>query len=206
MLSLRRFIVAALAAAPLLAFAQQPAPNAEAIALVGPGKFAGVFEEKAKATVESIDAASRSVVLKRANGEKLIVVAGDKIKNFEQIKVGDKVISRHTQALVLEVKKGGAGIRERSVSEDHGSAKPGEKPAGYEAIRVKFVADVVKVDKKNQSITLQGVERKVRLKLQDPEQIKQIQKGDQVEGVYAEAIAISVEPAPAKKPQQTKPQ
>ena len=206
MLSVRPFIAAILAAAPLFAFAQQAAPNTDAIALVGPGKFAGVFEEKATATVESIDTASRSVVLKRANGQKLLVVAGDKVQNFNQIKVGDKVVSRHTQALVLEVKKGGAGIRERSVSADQGQSKPGEKPAGYEAMRVNFVADVVKVDKKNQTITLQGVERKVRLKVQDPEQLKLIQKGDQVEGVYAEAIAVAVEPAPVKKPQQNKAQ
>ena len=191
---------AALILFPLAASAQQPV--ADGVALVGPGKFAGVFEEKTTSTVESIDAASRSVVLVRANGDKIKVVAGDQVKNFAQIKVGDKVVARHTQALVLELKKGGAGIRERAVSTDQGSAQPGDKPAAYEAMKVTFTADVVKVDAKKHVITLRGPERTVKLKIKDPEQIKLIKKGDQVEGVYAEAVALSVEAAPAKAKKQ----
>ena len=117
-------------------------------------------------------------------------------------KVGDKVVARHTQALVLELKKGGAGIRERAVSTDQGSAQPGDKPAAYEAMKVTFTADVVKVDAKKHVITLRGPERTVKLKIKDPEQIKLIKKGDQVEGVYAEAVALSVEAAPAKAKKQ----
>jgi Cu/Ag efflux protein CusF len=187
---------AALILLPLTASAQQPA--AEGLSLVGPGKFAGVVEETLTSTVESIDKASRSVVLKRANGEKLMVVASDQVKNFDQIQVGDKVVARHARALVLELKKGGAGIRERAESSDQGSSKPGEKPAAFEEKEVKFVADVKKVDVKKQIVTLRGVTRTVQLKVKDPEQLKLIKKGDQVEGIYAEAIAFSVVAAPAK--------
>ena len=186
---------AALVLLPLAASAQQP--TADAISLVGPGKFAGVVEETVTSTVESIDKATRSVVLKRANGELLKVTAGDQIKNFDQIQVGDKVVASHTRALVLELKKSG-GVRERAESSDRGSAKPGEKPAGYEAKEVKFVADVQKVDLKKQVVTLRGVDHTVKLKVKDPAQLKLIKKGDQVEGVYAEAVAISVNAAPAK--------
>ena len=206
MFSARRLAIISLLACTLNAAAQPVAPSSESVTLSAPGKFAGVFEEKAKATVESIDPATRSIILKRANGDTLTLIAGDTLKNFDQIKVGDRVLARHTQALVLEVRKGGAGIRERAVSADQGSAPAGEKPAGYAATRVKFVADVVQVDRKAQIITLRGVERKVRLKVNDPEQLKAVQKGDQVEGTYAEATAISVEPAPRKKAQPGKTQ
>ena len=67
-------------------------------------------------------------------------------------------------------------------------------------------ADVIKVDKKAQTLTLQGVERKVTLKVKDAEQLNAVEKGDQVEGVYADAVAIAVEPVPRKKPQATQPQ
>jgi len=193
----RLLATAALVLLPLTATAQQPAT--EGVSLVGPGKFAGVIEATVTSTVESIDKATRSVVLKRANGELLKISAGEQIKNFDQIQVGDKVVARHTQALVLELKKGGAGVRERAESSDKGSAKPGDKPAGYEANQVNFVADVQKVDLKKQIVTLRGVEHTVQLKVKDPEQIKLIKKGDQVEGVYAEAVAISVVAAPVKK-------
>ena len=186
---------AALVLLPLTASAQQP--TADAVSLVGPGKFAGVVEAKVTSTVESIDKATRSVVLKNANGELLKVTAGEQVKNFDQIQVGDKVVATHTRALVLELKKSG-GVRERAESSDQGSAKPGEKTAAYAAKEVKFVADVQKVDAKKGVVTLRGVERTVKLKINDPEQLKLIKKGDQVEGVYAEAVAIAVTPAPAK--------
>ena len=187
-----------LLASVILAFLPLMASPAEGVNLVGPGKFAGVFEETASLTVESIDKATRSVVLQRANGEMLKMVAGDEVRNFDQIKVGDKVVSRHTQTLVLELKKGGAGVRQRVESTDRGSAKPGEKPYAYEAKKIAFVADVQKVDLKKQIVTLRGAKKTLQLKVNDPEQLKLIKKGDQVEGVYAEAVAISVVAAPAK--------
>ncbi|WP_300452823.1 hypothetical protein [Accumulibacter sp.] len=198
---LRTFLAtAALALAPLAASAQQ-APIAEGMTAVAPGKFAGIIEAKVTLVVDSIDKATRSVVLKNDKGELIKIVAGDEVKNFDQIKVGDNVVASYTQGLVMTLKKGGGALRERIDSGETASAAKGEKPAGYEVKEVKevtFVADVQQVDLKNQTITLRGAKKTVRLKIKDPEQLKLIKKGDQVEGVYAEAVAVSVVPAPAK--------
>ena len=195
-------ICAALAAValvllPLAVSAQQPAV-AEALTAVGPGKFAGLLEARATLLVESIDKASRSVVLKNARGEQMKVIAGDEIKNFDQIKAGDQVVTTYTQELMMTLRKGGGALRERIDSSQQGSAAAGQKPAAYEAKEVAFIADVQQVDLKKQTVTLRGAQRTVRLKIKDPEQLKLIKKGDQVEGVYAEAVAVSVVPAPAK--------
>ncbi|MGT2491639.1 hypothetical protein [Cupriavidus basilensis] len=48
---------------------------------------------------------------------------------------------------------------------------------------------------KKQHVTLQGPKGKVNLNVQDPDQLKNIKKGDQVQAVYTEAVAIAVEPA-----------
>ena len=191
------FATAALALAPLAASAQQ-APIAEGMTAVAPGKFAGIIEAKVTLVVDSIDKATRSVVLKNAKGELIKIVAGDEVKNFDQIKVGDNVVASYTQGLVMTLKKGGGALRERIDSGETASAAKGEKPAGYEVKEVTFVADVTQVDMKNQTITLRGAKKTVRLKIKDPEQLKLIKKGDQIEGVYAEAVAVSVVPAPAK--------
>lgn len=82
----------ALALLPLTAFAQQ-APAAEGMTAVAPGKFAGIVEAKVTLVVESIDKATRSVVLKNAKGEQMKIVAGDEVKNFDQIKIGDNVVA-----------------------------------------------------------------------------------------------------------------
>ena len=182
---------------PLAVSAQQP-PVAEAMTAVAPGKFAGLIEARVTLLVDSIDKASRSVVLKNARGEHLKVIAGDDIKNFDQIKVGDHVITTYTQELMMTLKKGGGALRERIDSSQQGSAAAGQKPAAYEAKEVAFVADVQQVDRKKQTVTLRGAKKTLTLKIKDPEQLKLISKGDQVEGVFAEAIAIAVVPAPAK--------
>ena len=188
--------LSALAILPLTVGAQSVI---DGVKLVGPGRFAGSLEETATLSVTSIDPATRIIGLKRANGEPLEIVAGPEIKNFDQIKVGDNVTSRHTLALVMELVKGGNGIRERVESSDSGSSKPGEKPEAYAAKKIAFVANVQKVDKKKQVVTLLGATNNtVLLKVKDPEQLKLIKKGDQIEGVYAEAVLISVEATPAK--------
>jgi len=51
---------------------------------------------------------------------------------------------------------------------------------------------------------LRGPKRTVDLKLRDPEQIKLIKVGDQVEATYQEAVAVSVEPAKPKPAAATK--
>lgn len=193
-----RNLITTVAAAllPFAAIAQQP--EVTGIELVGPGKYAGAFEEMALATVESIDNASRSLVLKRSSGENLIVVAGSEVRNFEQIKVGDKVVSRHLIALEMTLKKGSGSIRERAESTDSGRAKPGEKPGAYEVKRVAFVANVQEVSAKKQTVTLLGATKTIQLRVKNPAQLKLIKKGDQVEGVFLEAVAIEVIAAPAR--------
>ncbi len=188
---------AALILLPLAAAAQQPAV-AGGLAAVGPGKFAGVIEAKMTLAVETIDRASRTIVLKNNKGEQSKVVVGDEVKNFDQIKVGDLVVVRYTQELLMTLRKGGGALRERIDSSQSATAAPGQKPGAYEAKEVAFIADVQQVDRKKRTVTLRGAQKTVTLKIKDPEQLKQINKGDQVEGVYAEAIAIAVVPAGAK--------
>ena len=195
-----RTAVATAALVALLPFAvsAQQAPATEALTAVGPGQFVGVVESQVSLVVEAIDPASRGIVLTDAKGEKMAIIASDAVKNFDQIKVGDKVVASYTQGLELTLKKGGGMLRERVESGSAGSAKPGDKPAAYVTNEVAFIADVTAVDRKKQTITLRGAKKTVTLKIKNPEQLKLISKGDQVEGVYAQAVAVSVVSAAAK--------
>ena len=47
-------------------------------------------------------------------------------------------------------------------------------------------------------MTVKGPKRTVELKVKDPEQLKLIAKGDQIEATFTEAMAISVTPAKKK--------
>jgi len=193
-------IVLALAAAlSTHAFAEQAPPSAEVMVGTAPGKGAVVGTVELRGTVVSVDKAKRAVTVKGPKGNEKTLIAGDEVKNFDQIKAGDEIVLKYVEALALELKKGGGGKVERTEVEEGARAKPGEKPAGVVGRQVTVTADVIAVDAKNQMVTLRGPERTVELKIKDPEQFKNIKKGDQIQATYTEALAIGIEAAPKKK-------
>ncbi len=199
-----KFALALVAAAfAATAFAQKPEGAAGAVVTSEPGKASIVEAAKMSAQVVGIDKATRTVTLKGPKGNVLDVVAGDEVKNFDQIKLGDFVVARFVQALTLELRKTSTGIRQKSEIEDAARAKPGERPAGVAARQVTVIADVIGVDPKKKTITLRGPRGNVvTLDVRNPDHFKVVKKGDQVEATYTEALALSVEPAPkpAAKP------
>ena len=188
----------ALAVAAIAAPIHAQAQSAAAIVAKEPGRVAAADAVRVSAAVTAIDKDKRLVTLKGPKGNTFVVHAGPEVKNFDQIKVGDEVVVRYVEALTLELKKGSGGIRERVEREGAVAAQPGEKPGAAVGRQVTVVADVIAKDSKRQTIRLRGVERTIDLKVPDPKQFKLVQVGDQVEATFTEAVALSVEPAPAK--------
>lgn len=174
------------------------AQTSGAVVASEPGKVAMAETVSVKATVEAIDKAKRLVTLKGPEGNSFVVQAGPEVKNFDQIKVGDQVVAKYIEALTLELKKGGGGVRERIEREDAVAAKPGERPGAVVGRQVTVIADVIALDAKKQSIRVRGPKRTVDLKVRDPNQFKLMKVGDQIEATFTEAVAIAVEPAPKK--------
>ena len=186
--------IAALAAASILA-SQAAAQTGAAVVGKGPGVAAAAQTVKITATITAIDATTRDVTLKGPQGREVVVTAGPEVRNFAQMKVGDKVDVEYAEALTLELKKGGGMPVAKTETAGAARAKPGEQPAGMVGRQVTVVADVVAVDKDKQMVTLKGPKQTVDLKVRDPKQLALIAKGDQVEAVYTEAVAVTVEPA-----------
>ena len=193
-----RIALAVIAAAfAATAFAQKPEAAGGTVVASEPGKAAIVRAAAISAQVVAIDKATRTVTLKGPQGNSVDIVAGDEVKNFDQIKLGDFVVARYAQALTLELKKTKVKAGEPTVTEGAARAKPGERPAVAGAREVTAIADVIGVDPKKSTITLKGPRGNVvTLNVQNPDQFKVVKKGDQVEVTYTEALALSVEPAP----------
>jgi hypothetical protein len=192
----------AAAAISLSALAQKPDAKGGAVVASEPGKATIVRAAEMSAQVVSIDKASRTLTLKGPQGKVVDLVAGDEVKNFDQIKLGDMVVARYAQALSLELRKVKGMTSDVSVREGAAQAKPGERPAVAGARQVTAIAVVTALDPKQSTITLKGPRgNEVTLNVQNPDQFKVVKKGDQVEVTYTEALALSVEPAakPAKK-------
>lgn len=184
-------VAAAYAASPVMA--QQVKAEGVVAGASAPGRAEIARAVKVSATVSAIDAATRTVTLKVADGKEFPVTAGPEVRNFDQIKVGSEVVVAFLQALALDLKKGGGGVREIVESTDSARAASGAQPGAAAARKVTVVADVTAVDAKTQTVTLRGPKRAVELKVPDAKQFKLIAVGDQVQATYTEAVAISVE-------------
>ena len=188
-------ILAAIVMAPHAAQAQKPPVQGGVVVASEPGKAAIVALAKITATVVAIDKASRTVTLKVPKGRTVDVVAGDAVRNFDQIRVGDNVVVEYQEALTLELKKAKApgGVTETVTA---GRAKPGEQPAAAVRREIVALASVVAVDPKKSTISLKGPRGNVvDLKVQNQDHFKVVKVGDQVEAVYTEALAVAVTPA-----------
>lgn len=191
-------ILAILAATSLVALAEEP-KMAGGMA-VQPGKAAAAAVARVSATVEAVDPAARTVTLKGPKGEVHTIAVGDKVKNFDQIKVGDKLTVRYLEALTIELKKEGKAVVGRTETSDLKRAAEGQKPGGVAQSEVSIVADVVAVDMKKHTVSVKNEKGEVvDLHVQDPEQIKLVKAGDQIQATYTQEVAISMEPAAAKK-------
>ena len=190
-------LIAAASATATLA-QQPPAPKGGVAVMSEPGKAGAMRAVEVSAKVVGIDKATRTLTLKGPKGDAFDIVAGDDVKNFDQIKVGDAVVARYAEALTLELRKTKTTAGGVTMTEDAAAAKPGERPAVVGARQLTLMAEVVAVDPKASTISLKGPKGNVMaLNVQNPDQFKVVKKGDHVEVTYTEALALSVEPAPA---------
>jgi plasmid maintenance system killer protein len=149
--------------------------------------------------VTKIDAATRTVTLKNKDGETSIV-AGPEVKNFAEIKVGDHFDVVYELAVAIElVKVKNPGTTSEQVSTSTSTAPQGDKPGIITTKTVTATANVEAIDAAKNVVSLKGPQGNIfKVKVQNPDLMKDIAVNDQVKVVYTEAIAAVVS-APAKK-------
>jgi hypothetical protein len=183
------------------AFAQQAQPPVAAVIAAsapGAGGVAGAI--KVTATVVALDAATRTATLKGAKGRIVDVVVPPEAKNFSEIRVGDLVTVEYMRALTLEL-KGPGSIRSDSTQTSTAPAPAGAVAGGASGRQVVIMANVTAVNTKQNYVTLRGPKGNSVDVSVDPSQLKRVKVGDQVEAVYTEAVAVTVQhqPKSAKK-------
>ena len=154
---------------------------------------------KLTATVVEIDHKTRTITLKAADGRTESFVVDAAAKNLDQVNKGDVVVVTYAEALAYEVKKAGSKPA-TGVAVGAATAKPGEKPAGIIARETTVTVTITAIDEKAPSVTFKGPKGNSRtIKVKDVAKLKEVKVGDKVEITYTQAIALTVEKAPAKK-------
>ena len=150
--------------------------------------------------IETVDPQTREVLLRgdagAQSGKLLTVVAGRGVQRLNQLKAGDRVTVRYYQALAAQaVRPGAPGSQPfAGVAIQREAARPGGEVTRVRSGRV----TITEVDRLGGTVTFVGpgnIPRTVTAENLDTRAfILGLRVGEQVDMVYEEALAISVEP------------
>jgi len=175
-------------------------------AVVDPNKApiaaAGIDEvyQLVDAVVTKVDSKTRTVTLKDKDGTVTNFVAGPEIKNFPQIKVGDRLTVTHELAVVIELLKvNNQGVRSEVQTTSQTSAPLGSKPASVISNTTTIIATVIGIDRQKLTISVKGPKGKPDIyRIKNAALLKDIAVNDEVKIVLYDAMAASfTAPAPA---------
>ena len=156
-----------------------------------------VEDVQISAKVVSVDPATRKIQLKIPDGGNIEVEAGPAVRNFDQIKVGDTVDVKYTQALAVAMLPPGQAAKPDSGMVVSGRAEAGARPAGGLAAGISMTVRIESVDPEGKSVvftTATGERRSVRVLREEGRKfVRALKPGDQVEITYAEALAMSLQ-------------
>jgi hypothetical protein len=151
------------------------------------------------ATVVSIDLGSRDLVLIDSHGKMHKLNVSDQARNLDQVRVGDRVSAEYSEAISLQLRKHAiAAASPAQVQTAVFRSPKGAKPAGVAGREVTALATVIAINLGKSMVSVRGpLGNEYDLQVSDPVQLNAIAKGDEVEVVYTEALAIAVRSAPS---------
>jgi len=147
------------------------------------------------AEVAAIDRADRHLTLVGPRGDVVEVEAGDEVRNFDQIEVGDEVKVTYIESLAVYVGEPGF-LPEATGSAVAGRAAQGEKPGAMMAETIDIAASVLVIDRKRREVTFMLTDGTTTTTDVGPDvkEFDDLQIGDTVHARLTRAIAIAVEP------------
>jgi hypothetical protein len=142
------------------------------------------------ATVEAVEASTRTITLKGPKGNYVDVVAPDTVTRFSEIKVGDTITAQYYENLVVRLKHPG----EKSVDSDSAAVTKGTgaKPGATAATQRTITATITAIDPKVPSITFSGPHNwTYSSRVEDKKALATVKVGDKVDITWTEAVLLS---------------
>lgn len=180
---MKRFVGAFLAAVVLICMASTAMAQSKTI--TGETKVL-------TATVEAIEASSRTLTLKKPDGTYMQTVAPEEMKRFSEIKIGDKVTARYYENVVVRLKR--PGEKDVDTSAQATTASGQAQPGGTAAKQRTITATITAIDQGVPSITFSGPNGwKYSSKVQDKKALEGVKVGDKVDITWTEALLVSLD-------------
>ena len=148
------------------------------------------------ATVEAINASTRTLTMKGPKGNYVDIVVPDEVQRFASIKVGDTLTARYYENVVLILKKAGeAPVDSAAEAMTKGG---GAKPVRTGAAQRTITATITAIDREVPSITFSGPNNwSYSSRVQDKKALAKVNVGDKVDITWTQAVLVSFE-APKK--------
>jgi hypothetical protein len=145
-------------------------------------------------TVEGIEAGTRTLTVKDAEGFYETIQVPAEIKRFSELKVGDKITTRYYDNVVVRLKKPGEAALD--VESEALTPGKGKRPAGTASSQRTITATITAIDLKNSSISVSGPNGwKYSRRVDDKKALAQLKVGDRLDLTWTEAVMLSVESA-----------
>jgi len=147
-----------------------------------------------KATVEDINQKKREVTLKDEEGNKVKLRVSPEVRNFDQVKKGDKMVVGYYQSAAIAVNKPGEAPAESTQQEALITSPKGQKPGGIAVKTTQVTATVEDIDYDKREVKLKDSDGDtVKIKVGDRvKRLNEVKKGDQIVTRYTEALAVSM--------------
>lgn len=147
-----------------------------------------------QATVIAINRPEREVILSGEDGTTMGYILDDRVRNFDQIEVGDVMTAQYYEAVAIDVQPAAGRAPDVQDTSTVQRAPLGEKP-GASSLRIREItATVAGIDYDNRLVTLRGPTGQVRKVKVGPDvtNLEAVRRGDQVRVRHTEAIAVAV--------------
>jgi hypothetical protein len=157
------------------------------------GTHRTAVEREALVTVTAVDVPKRLVTVRDASGEANTFYVDESNKNFPQAGVGDQVRVRYVESMALRLTKKKPG----EVKMEETTSRPKEgRASGRASTEVTAVVRIEAVRPDGSLVVFTGPRGRRAVQVHDPgmrHYVRDLQPGDNVEVVYEEALALSLE-------------
>jgi hypothetical protein len=183
--SLCQLAILAVAAVVSSAFAQQPG-----------GAYTSTLT-RTRATVTAINTEKREVTIQGDHGP-VTIAAGPGVKNFDNLKVGDRVNISYYQGTLAQVVKGGKTVKDPAVSTFAQGNSPGMSPSGVIGASATVTVKIQDVNLPTNTVAFtrsDGTTHIVQVKSPEMQSfIRDLKRGDTVQVTFTDSVAVEILP------------
>ena len=148
----------------------------------------------ATARVEAIDYVSREVTLMLENGERHTTVVDDKVRNLEQVDVGDTVYAHYSESISIRVVADDGAEPEAFTNQDSARAGAGKMPGFAATESAVQTALVEAINLEEGTFTLREADGEVRqYTARNPQNLRLAEVGDKVVTTVTTSVVITVD-------------